>query len=195
MGLKQRYNKRIGAGSALQGNVDTGLIFDPGAPQQINNKDLIDRYDAAIGSNQIGGSTNTGIVRDPNNPTRPVPDKVTDFNKTSLDLENPAPSGGPINVAQYGHQQKYLPQPNRGYDDSPQGQIRGDGALQTSFKQTSLDLESPLPVGGSINVAYNTQVGSEYKSFTTTQPFTPKNTYIDNLQNGDLIRRASDPLK
>ena len=42
---------------------------------------------------------------------------------------------------------------------------------------------------------YNSQVGSEYKCFTTTQPFTPKNTYIDTLQNGDLIRRASKALK
>jgi len=67
--------------------------------------------------------------------------------------------------------------------------------LINTFSSTSLDLEVPSPLGGSINVAYNTQVGSEYKSFTTTQPFTPKNTYIDNLQNGDLIRRASKPLK
>ena len=195
MGLKQRYNKRIGAGSALQGNVDTGLIFDPGAPQQINNKDLIDRYDAAIGSNQIGGSTNTGIVRDPNNPTRPVPDKVTDFNKTSLDLENPTPLGGPINVAQYGHRQRYLPQPNRGYDDSSQGQIRGDGALQTSFNKTSLDLENPNPLGGPINVAYTTKVGSEIKTSPTTQPYTPQNTYTDSFTDPRLIARTIDPYK
>ena len=138
------------------------------------------------------------LIRNPNAPLESPfsnPNQEVSFGITSLDLENPNPLGGPINAPQYGHHQKYLPQPNRGYDDSPQGQIRGDGTLQTSFNKTSLDLESPLPVGGSINVAYNTQVGSEYKSFTTTQPFTPKNTYIDNLQNGDLIRRASDPLK
>tara|TARA_B110000263_G_scaffold210268_1_gene192741 strand:+ start:59 stop:358 length:300 start_codon:yes stop_codon:yes gene_type:complete len=69
------------------------------------------------------------------------------------------------------------------------------GDPEVQFKGSSLDLENPNPVGGPINVAYNSQVGSEYKSFTTTQPFTPKNTYIDNLQNGDLIRRASKPLK
>ena len=69
------------------------------------------------------------------------------------------------------------------------------GNPEAQFKGSSLDLENPNPVGGPINVAYNSQVGSEYKSFTTTQPFTPKNTYIDNLQNGDLIRRASKPLK
>ena len=69
------------------------------------------------------------------------------------------------------------------------------GDPEVQFKGSSLDLENPNPVGGPINVAYNSQVGSEYKSFTTTQPFTPKNTYIDTLQNGDLIRRASKPLK
>ena len=69
------------------------------------------------------------------------------------------------------------------------------GNPEAQFKGSSLDLENPNPVGGPINVAYNSQVGSEYKSFTTTQPFTPKNTYIDTLQNGDLIRRASKPLK
>jgi hypothetical protein len=63
MGLLDRYNKQIGAGTVSQGNVDTGLIFDPSAPQQITQ------------------------------------DKVTDFNKTSLDLENSLPLGGPINVA------------------------------------------------------------------------------------------------
>jgi len=195
MGIIKKYNKRIGAGSALQGNVDTGLIFDPGAPQQINNKDLIDRYDAAIGSNQIGGSTNTGIVRDPNNPTRPVPDKVTDFNKTNLDLENPSPAGGPINASQYGHYQRYLPQPNRGYEDSPQGQIRGEGALQTSFNKTNLDLENPLVLGGPINEPFQTIIGSEVKFFNTTQPYTPKNTYKDSLQSEELRARASDPIR
>tara|TARA_B100000780_G_C20976435_1_gene390022 strand:- start:382 stop:687 length:306 start_codon:yes stop_codon:yes gene_type:complete len=64
-----------------------------------------------------------------------------------------------------------------------------------SFKQTSLDLENPNPLGGPINVAYNTQIGSEYKSFTTTQPYTPNSTYIDSLQSDELIRRASDPFK
>jgi hypothetical protein len=66
---------------------------------------------------------------------------------------------------------------------------------EVSFGITSLDLENPNPLGGPINVAYNTQIGSEYKSFTTTQPYTPKNTYIDSLQSDELIRRASDPIK
>ena len=63
MGILDKYNKRIGADAIFQGNVDTGLIFDPSAPQQVTQ------------------------------------DKVTDFDKTSLDLENPNPLGGPINVS------------------------------------------------------------------------------------------------
>ncbi len=69
------------------------------------------------------------------------------------------------------------------------------GNPEAQFKGSNLDLENPLPLGGPINVAYNTQIGSEYKSFTTTQPYTPKNTYIDSLQSDELIRRASDPIK
>ena len=69
------------------------------------------------------------------------------------------------------------------------------GNPEAQFKGSSLDLENPNPLGGPINVAYNTQVGSEYKSFTTTQPYTPKSTYIDSLQSDELIRRASDPFK
>jgi hypothetical protein len=63
MGILDKYNKRIGVGSPLQGSINTGLIYDPSSPQQLPQ------------------------------------DKVTDFNKTSLDLENPLPLGGPINVA------------------------------------------------------------------------------------------------
>tara|TARA_B100000497_G_C7543657_1_gene328957 strand:+ start:121 stop:438 length:318 start_codon:yes stop_codon:yes gene_type:complete len=105
MGILKKYKNAIGVNSPLQGNINTGLIYDPSSPQQIPQ------------------------------------DKVTDFDKTNLDLEDPNPLGGPINVA------------------------------------------------------YNTQIGSEYKSFTTTQPYTPKNTYIDSLQSDELIRRASDPIR
>ncbi len=66
---------------------------------------------------------------------------------------------------------------------------------KNNFSTSNLDLEDPTPLGGPINVAYNTQIGSEYKSFTTTQPYTPKNTYIDSLQSDELIRRASDPIR
>ena len=142
MGILKKYNNKIGAGSPLQGNLaDTGLIYDPSTPQQIT-PDLEDRYDNAIGVNSpLQGNTNTGLIYDPNSPQQLPQDKVTDFNKTSLDLE------------------------------------------------------SPLPLGGPINIAYTTKIGNEVKTFTTTQPYTPKNTYIDNLQDADLIARASDPFR
>jgi hypothetical protein len=70
-----------------------------------------------------------------------------------------------------------------------------DSQLEDSFDQTSLDLENPSPLGGPINVPYNTKIGTEYKSFTTTQPYTPKRTYADSLQDARLIARATDPYK
>ena len=72
------------------------------------------------------------------------------------------------------------------------GQIRGEGSLQKTFNKTNLDLTNPLPLGGPINVSYTSKVGSEIKSFSTTQPYTPENTYKDSLQSAELIARASD---
>lgn len=62
-------------------------------------------------------------------------------------------------------------------------------------KGTSLDVENPQPLGGPINVPYSTLIGSEFKSFNTTQPYTPKNTYKDSLQSAELRARASDPIR
>lgn len=67
--------------------------------------------------------------------------------------------------------------------------------LESSFNKTSLDLENPEPTGGPINVPYMTKVGAEVITSPTTQPYTPKRTYIDGLQNPDLIARAIDPYK
>jgi len=64
-----------------------------------------------------------------------------------------------------------------------------------NFQESNLDLENPAPLGGPINIAYTTQIGTEVKSFTTTQPYTPKSTYADSLQNPDLIARATDPFR
>ena len=62
-------------------------------------------------------------------------------------------------------------------------------------EKTNLDLENPLPLGGPINEPFQTIIGSEVKSFNTTQPFTPKNTYKDSLQSAELRARASDPIR
>lgn len=63
------------------------------------------------------------------------------------------------------------------------------------FNETSLDLENPQPLGGPINVAYTTKVGSEVKTSPTTQPYTPKSTYSDSFTNPELISRTIDPIK
>lgn len=49
------------------------------------------------------------------------------FDKTNFDLENGAPSGGPINASNYGHQHTYTPQ-NK-FKDSPEysGVLETDG--------------------------------------------------------------------
>lgn len=69
------------------------------------------------------------------------------------------------------------------------------GNPEAQFKGSSLDLENPTPAGGPINVPYSTLIGNEFKSFNTTQPYTPKNTYKDNLQSDELRARASDPIR
>ena len=70
-----------------------------------------------------------------------------------------------------------------------------DSKLDDSFNETSLDLENPSPLGGPINIPYTTKIGNKVESKTTTQPYTPKNTYIDSLQSPELIARAKDPFK
>jgi|TARA_R110000787_G_scaffold10265_1_gene34957 hypothetical protein len=64
-----------------------------------------------------------------------------------------------------------------------------------SFKFTSLDLENPNPLGGPINVPYSTPVGTGVISSPTTQPYTPRRTYVDSLQDPLLIARSTDPIK
>ena len=61
---------------------------------------ILDRYNKAILN--PGGNLTTGIIRDPNTPIQ-APDNINfgkdNFQESNLDLENPAPLGGPINVA------------------------------------------------------------------------------------------------
>jgi hypothetical protein len=57
---------------------------------------ILDRY------NKATASQNSGLIRDPQTPIQ-SPDSVSfnqdNFGGSSLDLENPNPLGGPINVA------------------------------------------------------------------------------------------------
>ena len=73
------------------------------------------------------------------------------------------------------------------------------GNPEAQFKGSNLDLESESPNGGPINVSYTTRMGGvfqgEVKTFPTTQPYTPKNTYIDNLRSAGLKGRAIDQFR
>tara|TARA_R110000803_G_scaffold48327_3_gene100406 strand:- start:1706 stop:2020 length:315 start_codon:yes stop_codon:yes gene_type:complete len=102
---------------------------------------ILNKYNERIAGNQIAGSLNTGIIRDPAVP-RKRPDPATD-----------------------------------------------------QFNKTSLDLESPLPLGGPINVSYTTLVGEDIVTSPTTQPYTPKSTYTDSFTDPRLIARTIDPIK
>lgn len=106
------------------------------------------------------------------------------FHKTNLDLENSLPSGGPNNFPEYNHQQRWTPRNE--FVDAPSGFIRGEGNLQNTFNQTSLDLENRSPLGGPINIAYSAQIGTETRNFNTTQPYTPQNTYLNSIKSEDL---------
>lgn len=89
----------------------------------------------------------------------------------------------------------YYPQNDPVQGLSEVDKMLNDSKLADSFNETSLDLENSSPLGGPINIPYTTKVGSETISKTTTQPYTPKNTYIDNLQSDELIERARDPFR
>ena len=152
---------------------------------------LLKRYDKAL-ANNIGLAAEDPVKTSPG---LTVPLK-NQFDKTNFDLEDSSPSGGPINAPQYGHQQKWLPQDGKNFTDSDQGQKWG-GVLKGTYDETSLDLTNPLPLGGPINVPYTTIIGTEVKSFNTTQPYLPQDgkTYKDSLQNPLLIARATDPFR
>ena len=90
------------------------------------------------------------------------------FDKTNFDLENGAPSGGPINASNYGHQHTYTPQ-NK-FIDSPEGSKQGGNLKNDGFSGNPavpgtgfLDLEN----NGPTNVAnYNHQ-----QNWTPTDEF------------------------
>ena len=120
------------------------------------------------------------------------PSLASSFNKTSLDLENSEPAGGPNNFPNNGHSQEYLP--TNTFVLSPEGQVAG-GTLKKTYDKTSLDLTNPLPLGGPINISYTTAVGESVVTSPTTQPFTPQNTYTDSFTDPRLIARTIDPIK
>jgi len=116
------------------------------------------------------------------------------FPYTNLDLENPLPNGGPINVGVQGGTtvfntvdgfiQTYLPQTP--YILSTLTEIQNNSNLSQTFNETDLDLENPLPNGGPISVGV--QGGTTFANANTEgfiQQYTPKNPLFGIRQNGD----------
>lgn len=95
---------------------------------------------------------------------------INSFDKTSLDLENPNPNGGPINDPSSGFLHNNLPADPATHYRSVVTQTTSPLANPTTFEKTNLDLESPLLTGGPIN--------DPASGFNHT--FTPSNTYTNN---------------
>jgi hypothetical protein len=96
--------------------------------------------------------------------------KFRSADKTSLDLTNPSPAGGPINSPQYNYSHTYTPA-NK-YLDNFQAEAsnnsafgtEGDEVLNNSiFEKTELDIENTKPLGG------------------------PNRTNIPNIPNGEYV--------
>jgi len=160
---------------------------------------LKNKYEKAVTSG-IGLASENPEIAPPK-----VGNPEAQFKGSNLDLEYKAPAGGPINTPQYNFSHTYLPQPGKRFEDKPEGQIRGPGNFaydtpisnKSIFHNTDLDLENPAILGGPINVPYTTIIGTEVKSFNTTQPYLPQDgkTYKDSLQNPLLIARATDSFR
>jgi hypothetical protein len=82
-------------------------------------------------------------------------DTFRSADKTSYDLTNSNPAGGPINSPQYKHSHTYTSKNT--YLDNFQAEASNNSAFGTEgneilnnsiFEKTKLDIENPLPVGG-----------------------------------------------
>jgi len=108
--------------------------------------------------------------------------------RTSLDVSNPQPSGGPNNFPNYNHQHTYSPTNTYLNSSTPGGNGSGVNSLQSSvnsdfginnmtlkpnnvFKDgTNLDLENPDPLGGpNRHNAGTHNIPSGFYQTTTTQ--------------------------
>ena len=135
-------------------------------------------------SNNSFISTSGGLLNIQNNSSF-----LNSFNETDLDLENPLPNGGPINVSTPqggttifntvdGFSQPYLPQSP--YISSTLLNIQNNSPFLNIFNKTDLDLENPLPNGGPISVGIQggTTVFNTVDGFT--QPYLPQSPYISS---------------
>jgi len=158
---------------------------------------LIDRYNKAQSSNTGLASENPEIAP----PKQGNPE--AQFKGSNLDLEFEAPNGGPNHAPLNGHTQVYTPKNT--YLDSPEGQLRSNDspAERDNFKTSALDIENNIAgvrqggKGGPTNVPYTTKIGSETKTFNTTNPYIPEKTYTNLFQlRGDIdVSRLRDSYK
>jgi hypothetical protein len=95
---------------------------------------------------------------------------INSFNKTSLDLENSDPNGGPINDPASGYLHKNLPGDPNSHYQSIVSTANSPLANPITFQKTNLDLEDPLQTGGPIN-----DPASGFNHI-----YTPNNTYTNN---------------
>jgi hypothetical protein len=98
------------------------------------------------------------------------------FDKTNFDLEDGAPSGGPINASNYGHQHTYTPQ-NK-FKDSPEGD-KSTGLLKDEGFDgiEGLDLEN----NGPKNVPL----------YNHNQNYTPTDEFINSPAHNGLLDDAA----
>ena len=148
-------------------------------------------------------SINLGLAGKENSASFPSGEVQRSFDSSSLDLENPSPNGGPNHAPLNGHTQVYTPKNT--YLDSPEGQLRSNDspAERNNFTTSALDIETSSAgvrqggKGGPANISYTTKIGSETKTFNTTNPYTPHVTYTNQWQTrGDIdVSRLRDSYK
>jgi len=185
--LKYNNINKNNEGFSLQDPQDH-IVGQQGGTTEYNS---VDGFIQPYNSDNSFLSTSGGLLSIQNN--SPF---LNSFNETDLDLENPLPNGGPINVSTPqggttvfntvdGFSQPYLPQSP--YISSTLLNIQNNSSLSQTFNETDLDLENPLPNGGPISVGL--QGGTTIFNTTNgfSQPYLPQSPYISttllNIQN------------
>jgi hypothetical protein len=178
--LKYNNINKNNEGFSLQDPQDH-IVGQQGGSTEFNS---VGGFTQLYDSNNSFISTSGGLLNIQNNSSF-----LNSFNETDLDLENPLPNGGPINVSTPqggttifntvdGFSQPYLPQSP--YISSTLLNIQNNSVLSQTFNKTSLDLENPLPNGGPINIGIQggTTIFNTVDGFT--QPYLPQTPYISS---------------
>ena len=175
--LKYNNINKNNEGFSLQDPQDH-IVGQQGGTTEYNS---VDGFIQPYNSNNSFLSTSGGLLNIQNN--SPF---LNSFNETDLDLENPLPNGGPINVGVQGgttvfnttngFSQPYLPQSP--YISTTLLNIQNNSPSLNIFDKTNLDLENPLPNGGPISVGVQggTTVFNTVDGFI--QIYLPQTPYI-----------------